>query len=356
MTTPTPILILDGGLGTSLQDHYSQTFSSSATPLWSSHLMISSPDTLLSCQRDFTTTASVDVLLTATYQVSVAGFQRTKTPAHPAGIARPEIAPYLRTALSVADQAVQGTKAKIALSLGPYGATMIPGQEYSGDYDEGHAGEEALAAWHTERLGLFTEAFQGQGQELRDRVQYIALETLPRLDEVRAVRRAVTSAGEQTQGIPFWVACVFPKEDEDALPDGSSVEQVVEAALLPEDGAATPWGIGINCTKVHKLPRLVGLFAQAVERLRAEGRIADRPALVLYPDGTQGEVYNTTTQTWEKKLDLGEKAYSRPWEVQLAQVVNDTVATGQFSAVLVGGCCKASYNDIKRLGEQFQSA
>ncbi|PYH98468.1 Homocysteine S-methyltransferase [Aspergillus ellipticus CBS 707.79] len=347
----TPVQILDGGLGTSLQDHYNISFDSTTTPLWSSHLMISDPATLLSCQRDFTATANVDVLLTATYQVSPEGFLRTKTPAHPTGISRGEIAPYLRTALDVAEKAVAANSSKIALSLGPYGACMIPGQEYSGAYDERHSSEEALADWHADRLELFGEA---TGGKLAERVQYVALETLPRLDEVRAVRRAVGKTGLE---VPFWIACVFPIEDQDTLPDGSTVEQVVEAALVGGEGLATPWGIGINCTKVHKLGRFVKLFAESVERLLKDGRVEERPALVLYPDGTQGEVYNTTTQTWEKVKGIGgEGAYAHPWEVQLAQVVNDARATGQFSSVLVGGCCKASYNDIKRLGEHFKSA
>ncbi|GKZ17859.1 catalyzes methyl transfer from S-methylmethionine (SMM) to adenosyl-L-homocysteine (AdoMet) [Aspergillus brasiliensis] len=355
MTSPTttPILILDGGLGTSLQDHYNIAFTSTDTPLWSSHLMISDPKTLLACQRDFTTTAAVDVLLTATYQVSPEGFLRTKTPSHPTGIPRDSIAPYLRTALDVAGQAVQDTSASVALSLGPYGACMIPGQEYSGAYDGEHDTEEKLWRWHVERLSLFND--EAVATKLSDKVKYIAMETVPRIDEVRAVRRAVGSSSGFCSGIPFWVACVFPLEDKDTLPDGSTVDEVVEAALLPIDGGATPWGIGINCTKMHKLPRLVGLFADAVGRLLRDGRIQERPALVLYPDGTQGEVYNTTTQTWEKVQDKsGGAGDSRPWEVQLAQVVNDACATSQFSSVLVGGCCKASFNDIKRLREQLR--
>ncbi|OOF93650.1 hypothetical protein ASPCADRAFT_173556 [Aspergillus carbonarius ITEM 5010] len=344
----TPVQILDGGLGTSLQDHYNVTFDSSTTPLWSSHLIIADPATLLSCQRDFTATANVDVLLTATYQVSPEGFQRTKTPSHPNGIPRDAIAPYLRTALNVADEAVHANSSSIALSLGPYGACMIPGQEYSGAYDTEHANEEALYKWHSDRLGLFNEATEGK---LSSRVKYIAMETLPRLDEVRAVRRAMRQAGS---GIPFWIACVFPLEERDTLPDGGEVEKVVEAALLPVEDGATPWGIGINCTKLHKLPGLVKAFGEVVGGLLEKGRIGERPALVLYPDGTQGEVYNTTTQVWEKVQDTSGGADTRPWEVQLAAVVNDARAGGQFSSVLVGGCCKASYNDIKKLREQFE--
>lgn len=288
----TSIQILDGGLGTSLQDQHGVTFDSS-TPLWASHLLVSDPTTLLACQRNFIT-AGCDVLLTATYQVSIEGFARTKTPEFPDGIPRPAIGKYLRTALAVAEQArVSPSATKIALSLGPYGACMIPGQEYSGKYDAEHDSEETLFQWHLERLRLFLEA----DEKTAERVRYVAFETLPRLDEIRAVRRAIRTAG---LNVPFWVACVFPDE-EATLPDGSSIGQIVQAALAEMDGAAVPWGVGINCTKIYKLDGLVREFGEEVASAVGQGQVGAVPSLVLYPDGTNGEVYNTTTQTWEKQ-------------------------------------------------------
>lgn len=283
--------ILDGGLGTSLQDKYGINFDSTATPLWASHLLVSDPATLQSCQTDFSA-AGVDVLLTATYQVSPEGFARTKTPEYPSGIPKEAIGPFLRTAVDVAERARVRDTTKIALSLGPYGACMIPGQEYSGAYDSAHGDEESLYRWHLDRLRLFTEA---EG-DLLSRMQYVAFETLPRLDEVRAVRRAIRDSGIT---VPFWISCVFPRED-DLLPDGSGIEQVVDAAVAPLDGGFVPWGIGMNCTKIHKLPSLIEKFGAAIEKAVAAGLVDSALALVLYPDGTNGEVYNTTTQTWEK--------------------------------------------------------
>ncbi|GIJ85140.1 hypothetical protein Asppvi_003996 [Aspergillus pseudoviridinutans] len=340
----TSIQILDGGLGTSLQDQHGVTFDSS-TPLWASHLLVSNPTTLLACQRNFITAGS-DVLLTATYQVSIEGFARTKTPEFPHGIPRSAIGKYLRTALEVAEQARGTSAAKIALSLGPYGACMIPGQEYSGRYDAEHDSEEALFQWHLERLRLFLEA----DGKLAERVQYVAFETLPRLDEVRAVRKAIRAAGLD---VPFWVACVFPGE-EATLPDGSSIRQVVQAALAEMDGAAVPWGVGINCTKIYKLDGLVHELGEEIASAVGTGRAGAVSSLVLYPDGTNGEVYNTTTQTWEKPEE-----YTRdergPWESQLAQVVTNARARGPFTSFLVGGCCKASHNDIRKLAEQLKA-
>ncbi|CAG7950637.1 unnamed protein product [Penicillium olsonii] len=332
------VQILDGGLGTSLGDLYNVKFSSSATPLWASHMLVSDPSTLEACQSDFGH-AGVDILLTATYQVSQEGFARTKTAEYPDGIPRSAIAPYLRTAVDVACRAKVRESASVALSLGPYGACMIPGQEYSGAYDADHDSEESLYVWHLKRLRMFVEA------GVVEKLKYVAFETLPRLDEVRAVRRAMGDSGIQ---VPFWIACVFPREDE-LLPDGSEVKDVVQA-MVGAEGGPIPWGVGINCTKMHKLTGLVDAFGRVLKETVGD----DVPSLVLYPDGTNGEVYNTTTQVWEKPNEWNDNVSDkRPWEVQLAQVVNESYEKGHFKSFLVGGCCKASHHDIKRLGEQF---
>ena len=70
-----PILLLDGGLGTTLEEEHGVQFSS-ATPLWSSHLLLSAPETLLEVQENFAR-AGADIILTATYQASFQGFRMT---------------------------------------------------------------------------------------------------------------------------------------------------------------------------------------------------------------------------------------------------------------------------------------
>jgi homocysteine S-methyltransferase len=301
------IQILDGGLGTSLEDKYGYKFSSDKTPLWSSHLMVSHADrqVLSACQGDFAA-AGADVLLTATYQASIEGFARTCTEEFPNGIPREHIGQYLKHAIDAAGKAATQGGAKrevgstkrdpvqLALGLGPYGATMIPGQEYSGKYDAAHDTEDDLYRWHLERLRLFTDS-----EGLLDAVRYLAFETLPRIDEIRAVRRAVKAAGIDKD---FWLSCVFPRED-GALPDGSSIEHVVEAMLADDENNARPWGVGINCTKVHKLPGLVVEFERCLQTALSRSPATRAPTLVLYPDGTNGEVYNTTTQIWELPQD-----------------------------------------------------
>ena len=71
----------------------------------------------------------------------------------------------------------------------------------------------------------------------------------------------------------------------------------VRAMLNSEIPGPLPWGIGINCTKVHRLEPLLLEYEAAVADVL--GKDAEWPALVLYPDGTNGEVYNTSTKTWD---------------------------------------------------------
>lgn len=333
-----PILILDGGLGTSLEQKHNVKFDSS-TPLWSSDLLISDPDTLLACQKGFGD-VPVDILLTATYQISLLGFAKSKSQSSPDGINRESIPIFLDKAVDIAEQA-KGADARVALSIGPYGACMIPSQEYSGIYDPEYSSQDSLREWHAERLQLFANV-----KNIGQRTSYVALETIPRVDEIIAMRQALDSVPELA-AIPFWMSSLFPGED-GRLPDGTPAEHAVQAMLDPNIAQSVPWGVGINCTKVWKLDSLLRRYETAIAGMLREKRIEKWPALVIYPDGTNGEVYNTTTQTWDVPdgADIDDRV---PWHVQLADVVNETMARGQWRQVVVGGCCMASSDDIKRL-------
>ncbi|KAI1336272.1 Homocysteine S-methyltransferase [Xylariaceae sp. FL0016] len=340
-----PIHLLDGGLGTSLEDKYHVKFSPE-NPLWSSDLLITSPDTLRACQSDFAQ-VPVDILLTATYQVSLEAFARTRAPNHADGIPPAKVPQYLDLAVSIAER-VKAPTAQVALSLGPYGATMIPSTEYSGHYDMGHSSADQLLGWHQKRLRVFCQI-----DRLNSRISYLAFETVPRLDEIVAIRQLIASLPHPDLGMsalnrtPYWISCVFPG-DGYTLPDGSTVDQVVNTMLSSKYLGSPPWGIGINCTKIGKLSRLVQLYEAAVSRLSNTGETTIWPSLVLYPDGTNGEIYDTVSKTW-RVSDSSCTGQTSPWERQLAAVVTDARTQGHWRSIVVGGCCKATHVDISRL-------
>ncbi|EFY87108.1 AdoMet-homocysteine methyltransferase [Metarhizium acridum] len=340
------ILLLDGGLGTSLEQKYNLKFNSSK-PLWSSDLLVSDPNTLLKCQSDFGA-IPVDILLTATYQVSIEGFAGTKSPRFPDGISSLDIPQFLETAVEVAENATREHHGTVALSLGPYGACMIPSQEYSGKYDDAHNSQEALYDWHRERMQLFSRV-----QGLASRIGYISMETIPRADEIASMRRALDQVPELA-GVPFWMSCLYPGDNQ-RLPSGESPEAALRAMFDPRVAKSVPWGVGINCAKVWKLTPLLKQYESVVHALVQDGTLPEWPALVLYPDGTNGEAYNTVTQEWEV-ADDAEDVTRVPWEEQLAEAVRGTEARGKWKQIVVGGCCMASSQDIARLRQALPTA
>lgn len=286
--------LLDGGLGTTLKDDFNVQCDGVLHPLWSSHLLISSPDTLLEAQTRFVDTGA-QILLTATYQASFEGFARTRTPERYAetGVSRKEASEFMRSAVFIAKNAYGSMKGEIALSLGAYGAVMVPSQEYTGAYDAEHANADSLGAWHKERLDVFVSR-----PETWKQIDMVAYETIPRVDEVSAVRAIMSDLGGRSK--PYWISCVFPNED-DCLPDGTSIDELVRVMLSTRHDESLPFAIGLNCTKLHKVERIVRKFEAAIRHLQLEEENVQWPSLVVYPDGTRGEVYNTTTCEWEKK-------------------------------------------------------
>jgi homocysteine S-methyltransferase len=113
-----PILLLDGGLGTTLEAPPYNVKLAASTPLWSAHLLIDAPDTILAVQTDFVKAGS-NVLLTATYQASYEGFAATKRERNQStvtscsefnpqkqGYDRAEASEYMRKAVAISREAL----------------------------------------------------------------------------------------------------------------------------------------------------------------------------------------------------------------------------------------------------------
>ncbi|KAK4200050.1 putative homocysteine S-methyltransferase [Triangularia verruculosa] len=342
MRGPVHVKILDGGLGTTLETNHGVKFSE-ATPLWSSHLLLTDQRTLLECQSSFAA-AGAEIITTATYQVSIDGFRNTKTENWPSGVSLPNIGQFLEDAVLVAKMAAEESAGEVALSLGPYGATMIPSAEYTGRYDEDplQAMTDKLYEWHNERFNLYAKV-----PGLLSGVSYIAFETIPRFDEILAIRRLLAT---RLMDFPVWISILFPGDD-DKMPDGTSVEDAIASMISIEFGIFAPQFIGINCTRASKIGRLVRKFTKTVEGLVAMGAASGWPGLVLCPDGTrEGEKYNTGTKEWETSGEgSGQEINSDTWEHQLASVVKEASTSGHWKLILVGGCCRTRPENIAKL-------
>ncbi|KAL8728793.1 MAG: hypothetical protein Q9166_005171 [cf. Caloplaca sp. 2 TL-2023] len=389
MSPKIPIRFLDAGLGTTLESPPHNAKFQAGSSLWSSDFLITSPDTLSGVHKAFVD-AGADVLLTATYQASLEGFAATrKSPStlstvnkeqdidgsagqnaldeQAAAYGRGEASALMRSAVPLAKNAFssahhagkKNTNGQVALSLGSYGATMQPSTEYSGEYKpELMRTTAGLYDWHKERFRIFRD-----DEATWKDVNFVSFETIPVLQEVQALRQVM--AKYNTIGHPkeWWISCVFPNDDL-TLPDGNPIPTVVEAMLRSGGNEGQrPWGIGVNCTDIKKLDKLIRQYETAAEGILNTDPSMDAlvkrkqwPWLVTYPDGAQGSVYNTETQEWELDPAMKAKGLQRLWHEELAKIITETTQRGHWKGILVGGCCKTAPDDIRRLRSQLGSA
>ncbi len=298
------VVVLDGGLSTELER---AGFDISGR-LWSAELLLSRPEAIVAAHRAYLD-AGAQVVTTASYQASAAGFATV-------GIDADGTAVLLRRSVQLARQAVAESRdddparspAWVAASVGPYGAVLANGSEYTGSYaDPGRPGSldvEALRAFHRPRLEVLAAA----GADV------LALETVPCLREAEALLAEI----ERLQ-VPAWLSLTTVTGD-DGVVRTRCGELAAEAFAMAAD---VPWvlAVGVNCTTPS------GVGAAVRDAADASGL-----PVVAYPNS--GETWDGYARRWHGAAALD------------AADVTDWVAAG---ARLVGGCCRLGPVEIARL-------
>lgn len=298
---PASVLILDGGLATALEARGHDL----DDPLWSARLLIENPDVVRQVHTDFLA-AGADVVATVSYQASLPGFAAR-------GIPGDEGVVLLRRAAELAVEARDAfwrvpvnragrRRPLVAASVGPYGAFLADGAEYTGDYavDEG-----ALHDFHRERWHLFADG----------PADLLACETIPSLPEVRVLLRLLRETPDRWAWIS--VSC----RDAGHLADGTPVGEVARLC----DGVPNLAALGVNCTR----PRYVEPLLQEL------ARHTDTP-LLAYPNA--GEDWDADAREWRgsaESVDWGGAA--KRW-----------VSAG---AAGVGGCCRVGPETVRSMRE-----
>jgi homocysteine S-methyltransferase len=297
--------VLDGGMATELER---KGFDLSG-PLWSAHVLESSPEAIAAVHRDYLE-AGADCLLTASYQVSAEGFQQL---GHSPQEAAKAAEKAFRTSVALAErvrseyQASSARRIWIAGSLGPYGAMLHNGAEYHGNYA---CGFEELIEFHRRRIAVLATT----------NADFLALESIPSLEEGKAVLAALRPYPEVAAYLSF------------TCRDGSHVshgEKLRECAELldPEPQVI---GIGINCTAPELIGSLIGEVAQ----------VTSKP-IIVYPNS--GEQWDAVHRCWQGEGQVekfGELA--RRWRSAGAQ--------------WIGGCCRTGPDHVRAVADVWRSS
>lgn len=287
-------MIIDGALASELQRRGCDLNDS----LWSAKVLIEQPELIQQVHYDYFK-AGADCAITASYQATPMGFAQK-------GIELEESIKLIKTSVKLAQQAkmqylndIKQDKALlIAGSVGPYGAYLANGSEYTGDYQ---LSESEFIAFHKDRVTALIDAG----------VDILACETMPSFLEIKALVKLI----QQFPMVNCWFSLTL--KDQQHISDGTPLTEVIEHLNSIEQIVS----VGINCIALEKV-------TPALEVL---SKLTSKP-LIVYPNS--GEQYDPTTKQWHK---------NHHHNCTFANQLDTWIKLG---AKLIGGCCQTTPEDI----------
>lgn len=308
-------LLLDGAFGTYLEDKGELLHST----LWSAGHLISSPEVINQIYQEYLT-AGVDILTTASYQISYSQLllsyqyspeQTNKLLRYSTQLARNAILSNPFTSIS--------HQKYIAGSIGCYGAHLANGSEYHGNYN---LTSGQLFDWHKNKF---------QELALSD-VDIIACETIPCLDEVKALIRLIDHC---PQNILSWISIACQSsttlnngdliEDycriiEDYEPMTSHQYTSIDSNLYNDGKNCDRIALGVNCTHPRYIEDIIHTFKDFSHK--------DRP-IVTYPN--RGDIWDDQQHCYCDATGCCDEEFARlalRWHLAGAKII--------------GGCCRTN--------------
>lgn len=291
-------LTLDGGMGSELEQQNINVDNN----LWSASALIQSPGTIAKIHQHYFD-AGAQGAITDTYQAHVATFLAQGFDSH--------------KAYELIDTAVHLAKEGLALStqddgliigsVGPYGAYLANGAEYTGDY---HLSKQAYQDFHRQRIERLVQ----------DGVDLIGLETMPNFTEAQALSELLETEFPET---PAYLS--FSIKDGNTLCDGTSLATAVGYF----EKYAQIKAIGVNCTA----PDNILTALQAIQPQTTK-------QIIIYPNA--GDTYDPQTKQWVD--DYG----PIDWQELVPQWLNQ-------GATIIGGCCRTTPKDITAIKQAIDS-
>ena len=293
--------VIDGGLATELEAAGHDL----SDQLWSARLLLSEPDAIEAVHLAYYRAGS-QVATTASYQATIPGFAA-------AGLDRATALEAIRRSVALAQDARDRFATEtgrsidgllVAGSVGPYGAMLADGSEYTGDYDPGDA---ALRDVHAPRIDALLEAG----------VDLLAFETIPTVREADVLLDLLAESGATA-----WLS--YQCRDGETTAAG---EPVAEAFALAA-GATGVVAVGVNCGPPRHVPALL---------IAAAAAAPDMP-LIAYPN--RGDTWEAAARLW--MANDGDRYDPK------------VVATwSTLGATWLGGCCGTGPAEIAELARSI---
>lgn len=295
------VIFLDGALATELQVRGCNIDGA----LWSGRALSEDPDLIRQVHLDYFK-AGANIAITASYQTSLRGLEEQ-------GYSREDAIQLIKKSAELAKDArweFETTSGLggglVAGSIGPYGAFLADGSEYTGDYQ---LPPKEMMSFHRSRM-----------RELLDAgVDVLAIETIPSFPETHALLTVL----EEFPTATAWFT--FTMKDNMHISDGTALDKVMRSINRSKQVIA----VGVNCIAMD---RVTAVLAEMT-------KLTNKP-LVAYPNS--GQIYDVASNSWS-----GEKASREA----LSELVLEWRKLG---ARLIGGCCQTGPEDIKAIVAAFE--
>lgn len=289
--------VLDGGLATELEKRGHNL----NHPLWSGKILKEDPQSIKEVHLDYFL-AGANFATTASYQTSSQGLRDHLGLDEDQAVEL--IIRSVRLAQAAIDEAlrhIDDRKLAVAGSVGPYGAYLSDGSEYTGHYGT-HVID--FKAFHRPRIQALVDAG----------VDLLAIETMPNVVEIQEVLDLLAS---EFPSATAWLSCTLA--DSQHISDGTKLEAVLSLLSRHEEQILA---FGVNCVNPD-------LASAALKHMQG---LTSLP-LVCYPNS--GEDWDAVTKTWSSKLGA---------RTSIKEQVQGWHASG---AKFTGGCCRTGPEYIK---------
>jgi len=371
------VTVLDGGLATLLE---ARGHDLGTGHLWSARLLATAEgcEAIRAAHGEFIE-AGAEVSTTASYQASAAGFLS-------AGI---NCAGLIERSVEAARAASKGSAGLVAGSVGPFGACLADGSEYTGRYGRsrarprlpGEAPDKPAAPEPGKTAALVDDAI-GRASEVTSAVAEgaLGLEAVPWLVQFQAPRcAALASAGCDVLAMetlpcaadavalaavanalrhPCWVSFSVGR-DGTHLVSGEPLAAACAAALSVPGLAVV--GVGVNCCHPSAVSRALAALGAVVDRLRpssgaasphvasggrsslasavARCRRGDAFPTVLLAYPNAGEAWDAAARDWVP-VARGEDG-ATPGLDDWRRLAEEWKAAAAGHPLALGGCCRA---------------
>lgn len=274
--------------------------------MWSARILLDDPAEIAAVHRAYLR-AGADCITTASYQASEPGLAR-------AGLDADAATRVLQLSVRIACEErnrhhlqsgrPDALRPLVAASVGPWGAWLADGSEYTGQYD---VSRSELRAFHRERL----RALAAAGPDL------IVFETIPNGLEAEVLLELLDEVPDH------WAWLSLSCRDGGHLVDGSPLADIARRASRRARMAA----VGVNCTHPRNVPGMLRTLA-------AESGVP----IAVYPNS--GEDYDPENKCWTGQHETDEWLdHCRSWRASGARVL--------------GGCCRVGPEAIATLNRAW---